>query len=168
MFSYLNSQWQQNWRPLPKKFTSWSFDVAVGLYTNITWTGDISHFCALTMAVPVNTLAFQQQIAGMSVWTSTTSQNSGSTSRTHSRSIHRERCAAGTSHLIQCETSIQNQTISTTRGVRGRPGVIDVWIKMHVSSKPCFHNGPDMNNESTTNETQQRRPHSDRPAVSQA
>lgn len=50
-----------------EELTSWSFDVAVGLYTNITWTGDISHFCALTMVVPVNTLEFQQQIRGMSV-----------------------------------------------------------------------------------------------------
>lgn len=79
-------------------------------------------------------------------------QNSGSSSRTHGRSIHRECSTAGTTHLIQCETSIQHQTISTTRGVRGRLGVIDVWIKMHVSSKPCFHNGPNMNNESTTND----------------
>ncbi len=74
-------------------------------------------------------------------------------------------CQRLVSYLMQCWTSILHQTISTTRGVRDQPGVIDVWIKLQVSRKPCFHTGPDMNNESTTNETQQHWPHSDRPAV---
>lgn len=69
---------------------------------------------------------------------------------------------------MQRWTSILHQTISTTRGVRDQPGVIDVWIKLQVSRKPCFHTGLNVNNESTTNETQQHWPHSDRPAVSLA
>lgn len=77
-------------------------------------------------------------------------------------------CQRLVTYLMQCWTSILHQTISTTRGVRDQPGVIDVWIKLQVSRKPCFHTGPDMNNESTTNETQQHWPHSDRPAVSWA
>lgn len=69
---------------------------------------------------------------------------------------------------MQRWTSILHQTISTTKGVRDQPRVVDVWIKLQVSRKPCFHTGPAMNNESTTNETEQHWPHSDRPAVSLA
>lgn len=41
-------------------------------------------------------------------------------------------------------------------------------IKVQVSRKPCFHTGPLVNNDSTTQETHRHWPQSDRPAVSQS
>lgn len=67
-----------------------------------------------------------------------------------------DRTAGPVSYLMRRRTSILHQTISTTAGVRGRRGVIDVWIKVQVSRKPCFHSGPaiPVDNEGKTNETQ--------------
>lgn len=59
-------------------------------------------------------------------------------------------------YLMQRWTSILHQTISTTGRVRGRLGVIDVWIKVQVSRKPCFHTGwaVPLDNGNTTDEAQ--------------